>query len=434
MLQTLQDVGLSTWLVLGEMSPYLLIGFAVAGALSVFVTKSWVERHLGGRGWSPVVKATVMGVPLPLCSCGVIPVSASLYRHGASRGSTSAFLLSTPQTGVDSILATFGMLGPVLAIVRPAVALVSGVLGGFAIDAATRHEPKEDTAQPIESGCCEGNGGDDCCTPDESPRASWSQRVAAGLRYGLITLPRDIAKPLLLGAALAGALSVLVGDSLAAYLGHPVLGMAIMLAIGVPVYVCATGSIPLAVAFIHMGASPGAALVFLIAGPATNMATIAVTWKLLGRRTAVMYLVVTAVTALGAGVGLDLLWTEEALRIPELAHTHDHGHAGWPTHAWAAAIVAMLVASIFWPKRPGGGEPVDTGATEAASGQTVELQIDGMRCSHCTDAAAQAIRESPGVREANVDLSTGRAVVRGLNMSREALVAAIEGVGYRVVG
>ena len=128
----------ASWSVLAQMAPYLLFGFFTAGMLSVLISPEWVERHLGGRGWLPIIKAAALGVPLPLCSCGVIPVTASIRNHGASRGATVAFLLSTPQTGVDSIFATYALLGPVYAIYRPVVALITGVIGGVVADMVDR--------------------------------------------------------------------------------------------------------------------------------------------------------------------------------------------------------------------------------------------------------------------------------------------------------
>lgn len=126
-MNTLADILISFWGVLAEMAPWLVIGFLAAGVLSVFFKPAWIERHLGGAGVGPVIKASVFGVPLPVCSCGVIPLAAGLHRHGASKGATSSFLLSTPQTGVDSILATWGLMGPVFGVIRPVIALLSGI-------------------------------------------------------------------------------------------------------------------------------------------------------------------------------------------------------------------------------------------------------------------------------------------------------------------
>lgn len=281
------------WHVLGEMSPYLLFGFLVAGLLSVVISPDAVERHLGGHGLLPVLKAAAFGVPLPLCSCGVVPVAASLRRHGASRGATAAFLLSTPQTGVDSVMVTLGLLGPVFAIFRPLAALAIGVVGGQLVQLAGSGEAGDSSAvEPCSEACCSGHSG-----------RSWLVRV---LRYGFVTLPRDIGKPLLVGLAVAGGLSALLPDDcFGRLLGRGLLGMVAMMAVGIPLYVCATASVPIAAALIAKGLSPGAALVFLMTGPATNAAGIAMVWKLLGRRATLVYLAVVALSALGCGLLLD---------------------------------------------------------------------------------------------------------------------------------
>ena len=151
----LTDIAVSFWLVLSEMSPYLLFGFLMAGVLSVCISPQWIERNLGGNGFSPIVKASAFGVPLPLCSCSVIPVSASLRRHGASKGATTAFLISTPQTGVDSIFATLSLLGWAYAIYRPIAALVTGVFGGMVVSLTGREESESDApAEKCHEACC----------------------------------------------------------------------------------------------------------------------------------------------------------------------------------------------------------------------------------------------------------------------------------------
>ena len=188
-----------SWAVLGEMAPYLLFGFLMAGVLSVCISPEFVERHLGGRGFGPVVKAALFGVPLPLCSCGVIPVAASFRRHGASRAATTSFLLSTPQTGVDSIAITYALLGAAFAIYRPIIALATGLLGGLLVMLFGRSKrnggPADD--QPPE---CH----DSCCS-EEGPKRNIVWRA---LEHGFITLPRDIGWPLLIGVVFAGAIGV----------------------------------------------------------------------------------------------------------------------------------------------------------------------------------------------------------------------------------
>lgn len=295
------------WATVAEMSPYLLFGFFVAGLLSVLVSQQLVEKHLGGRGLWPLLKASIFGVPLPLCSCGVIPVSMSLHKHGASKGSTIAFLLSTPQTGVDSIFVTLSLLGPVFAVYRPVAALITGLLGGGLVDAFEKARKVQQS--PAEK-CT-----DECCSNEKK------SKVVKGLKYGFVTLPRDIGKAMLLGLVIAAFISALVPDGyFAEKLGTGILAMIVMMFLGIPVYVCATASVPVAAALILKGLTPGAALVFLMTGPATNAASFITIWKSLGRATAVIYLTTVAGCALLGGILLDLLAATGDIDIAAYSH------------------------------------------------------------------------------------------------------------------
>jgi uncharacterized membrane protein YraQ (UPF0718 family) len=293
MIEFIKTIFLDFWNTVTEMSPYLLFGFFMAGVLSIFVTQQIVQRHLGGRGFIPLLKASIFGVPLPLCSCGVIPVSMSLHKHGASKGSTISFLISTPQTGVDSIFVTLSLLGPIFAVFRPIVALISGLLGGAAVDVfGKNNEQTGDISPPCE---------DDCCKPGPI-----SARLTNGMKYAFVTLPRDIGKALLLGLLVAAIISASVPDGFfAEHLGTGIFSKVVMMILGIPVYVCATASVPVAAALILKGLTPGAAFVFLMTGPATNAAGFITIWKTLGRRVAIIYITSVAGCALLFGILLD---------------------------------------------------------------------------------------------------------------------------------
>ncbi len=416
------------WQVLGQMAPYLLLGFLVAGVLSVYVSPAWVERHLGGRGLGPVLKASLFGVPLPLCSCGVIPVSASIHRHGASRAATTSFLLSTPQTGVDSIAVTYALLGPVFAVFRPVAALLTGFLGGWLVqllDDSGRTNETVGSEPPI---CT-----DACCTGDRDE--STFLRI---VRYGFVTLPRDIGLALVLGIVIAGAIAALVPqDSLSTYIGGGLLSILLMMAAGVPVYVCATASVPIAAGFMHMGASPGAALAFLIAGPATNAATFTTIWKVLGQRTAMIYLITVAVSAVACGLLLDWLVPTVQAMLPTLdSHTHATTEGGWFYHTSAVALLAVLALSYWKTGKHGNAvKEADKGHSDAgvpSPDQRVELLVSGMTCSHCAESVRRALSECIGVESAHVNLQDGRAVVTGGDLDRERLVAVVTELGYTV--
>jgi len=327
-----KSIVIDFWATVAEMSPYLLFGFLVAGILSVVISQRFIERHLGGRGIWPLIKASLFGVPLPLCSCGVIPVSMSLHKHGASKASTISFLLSTPQTGVDSIFVTLSLLGPLFAVFRPLAAFVTGIVGGTLVNVLDlNQEDKDEAAQECTDQCCNG---------------SQNKKIFKGLKYGFVTLPRDIGKAMLVGLVIAALISAVVPDDFFAekLLGTGIFAMVVMMFLGIPVYVCATASVPVAAALISKGVTPGAALVFLITGPATNAAAFTTIWKVLGGRTAMVYLFTVVVCALGAGLLLDAMFPELAASVQ--THMHQMGHSPLG-HISAVVLLAVLAFAIL---------------------------------------------------------------------------------------
>ncbi len=281
------DWGEAFWDLLVEMAPWLLLGFAMAGLLTVIMKPKTIARLLGGQGLWTAAKATLLGVPMPLCSCGVIPVATALSEQGASRSATTSFLTSTPQTGVDSIVPTWVILGPVITIVKVVAAvisgLVSGLLAGFLGGNDSEPEAKKD------SSCCHEFES----KSDQPDRRNLLVRIKDGLQYGLFGLPGELAISLVIGLALGGLITVLFPASSLADAGLTSGFSAYLMVtlLSVPLYVCATGSIPLAASLLGAGLSPGAALVLLIAGPATNITTITVMLRVLKWQGLTAYLV-----------------------------------------------------------------------------------------------------------------------------------------------
>ncbi len=413
MLERLEQIPADFWSVLAEMSPYLLLGFLVAGGLSVLIPTSFVEKHLGKGIFWPVVKAAAVGVPLPLCSCGVIPVSASLRRHGAGRGATTAFLISTPQTGVDSIFVTYSLLGGVFAIFRPITALICGVLGGGLVSVFEKNSSHADYHKP--ETCM-----DACCI--ESGRGKFYRAMS----YGFGTLPRDIGKHMLVGIFIAALISAFIPENFfTPYLGGGILAMLVMMVLGIPVYVCATASVPLAWALIDKGISPGAALVFLMTGPATNAATIAVVWKTMGHKTAIIYLISVAASALGAGLLLDYFF-----EATNLAPEPGMAYMLPDIFKWICAIVLLGVLGIALFR----GVPKETEAVSKLSAgmKKITLNISGMTCRHCTQNVRTALLEAEGVESAHVDLASKQAVVVGNEFDIDSLRQSVEKLGYSI--
>jgi uncharacterized membrane protein YraQ (UPF0718 family) len=369
MLSFLENFTDNTWALIAEMAPYLLFGFAVAGLLHSLIRKEQVQRLLGKPGLSSVIKACLIGVPMPLCSCSVIPVAASLRKSGASRGATAAFLSSTPQTGVDSILATYGLLGGAFTAIRVAVAFISGVVSGFLIELLCAHKnaPATDAPkftlvqpesgsftrtklQPIQPTAQTPNLQSCCSQPAEKETRSFSQ----ALRYGFVTLPADLAAALIVGLVLAGLITTLMPDDLIqGAFSSGVLSFLLATLISLPLYVCATASIPMAYALMAAGLSPGAALVFLIAGPATNTATIAAIWHMLGRKATCIYLGSLLVISWLAGWAFNVALSDS----PAMDQIHQHAatHLVWWQHAAGIFLILLLLYARRprWPSKAG---------------------------------------------------------------------------------
>jgi len=330
---------ISFWTTLTAMSPYLLFGFFVSGVLSVFISPKFVETHLGGKGFWPVIKASLFGVPLPLCSCGVIPVTVSLRKHGASKEASISFLLSTPQTGVDSFLVTYSLLGPIMAILRPIIAFITGLVGGTAIQLFVHETPS--TSNNNLSETHQNSGGD----------KSHKSKLLRALKHGFVTLPRDIGRPVLMGLVVAALISAFVPEHFIIE-GVETLGtfgtMLVMMAMGIPVYVCASASVPLAAVMIAKGISPGAALVFLMTGPATNAAALATIWKTMGSRTAIVYLLTVILCALGSGLLLDLIFPELTVSVQQ--HFHEMALSLFD-HVSGIALLLILICGIYFKMR-----------------------------------------------------------------------------------
>lgn len=344
--------------VIFMMSPYLLLGFAIAVILSLVFTPAWVTHHLGKRGFWQVVKAALIGVPLPLCSCGVLPLAFSLRKAGAGKGATVSFLVSTPQTGVDCLMLTYSLLGPVMAFFLVGVAFISGILAGSLTDWMCRNEPAESANKIIPSSrCCKESS----CSPDEEATAApvqqfWTRAAwKRAFRNGLVVLPRDMARPLLMGVLVSGLVTALVPQGyLAQYLAPGPMSYLLALLIGIPMYVCSASSVPIAAMLIHAGVSPGTAMVFLIAGPATNTAAVFTLWHQIGHHATVAYLATISGVALLAGVALDVLFSVVVKSTPILHHHGASELSEVQLWQWASSIILLILLfpGLFRSKEP----------------------------------------------------------------------------------
>ena len=388
--------------LINQMSPYLLLGFLLAGIMHAFIPKRYFTRYLSKPDLRSVVNAALLGIPLPLCSCGVLPTAMSLRKEGASKGAATSFLIATPQTGVDSIIATFSLMGLPFAVIRPIVALVTALFGGTLVNVIDKEKPEK--AEEAEHCCChheeeeaehccchheeeeaehccchheEEEAGHCCCHHEEeeaehccchheeeeaghccchyeadAKQTTFLGKCLVALRYAFVDMIADIGKWLVLGLVIAALITVLVPDTFfAVFADNTWLSILLVLAISIPMYICATGSIPIAVALMLKGLTPGAALVLLMAGPAANFASILVIRKQLGLRTLMAYLAAIVGGAIGGALVIDYL-LPRAWFTDHLVQMSAHCVEGASWFQWTCtAVLLLLLGYAFYKNR-----------------------------------------------------------------------------------
>ncbi|MEY3220481.1 MAG: hypothetical protein RIT27_1838 [Pseudomonadota bacterium] len=412
MIEILQQVGYETLGFFHEMAAYLVFGLLIAAVLHVFFPEAWVRRHLGNNSTGSVLKATLFGIPLPVCSCGVVPVAASLRNSGASRGATVSFLIATPQIGADSFLITYSLLGWVFGVFRIIAAFITALVAGLLVNGFSRRDPDHKITQLI-----------------ENSQETALSRLKTLPHYLIIELLGPIANMLLLGTVLAGIISALIPQGFlesSTFSGN-LTSMIAMLAISVPLYVCASASTPIAAALVLKGLSPGAALVFLLAGPATNAMTLAIVPKIVGKTAAIIYVLSICVVSLALGGLLNVL--TDYYGFPSIISAHQHDilpdYLKW---AGTISLTAMLIGyyiSVFFftPK-----------VTTQMSNQ-MTLNVDGMTCMHCVANVKKAVEAVAGAN-ANVQIDLATKSV-GFELADPAQLAAVKtqitAAGYEVL-
>ncbi len=395
--------------MLNEMSPYILLGFFIAGLMHAFVPQQTLSGHLGASDWKAVVKAAAIGIPLPLCSCGVLPTAIGMHRSGASKAASTSFLIATPQTGVDSIAATWSLLGPAFALIRPFAALVTAVFGGVLVG-------KSESPTVVDA---------DAAISSEVKMAdkSFGLKCVDALRYGFLDLVGSIGGWLVAGLLIAALITVYVPADFFAVIGDkPILSMLAVLLIAIPMYVCATGSIPIAMSLMLKGLSPGTALVLLMAGPAANFASFALISREMGRKSAIIYLVSIIIGSMAFGLIIDYLLPASWFALEGFsACCHEQSFSLFPSIC-SAILLALLIITFARGHRH---KKFDVSVT------TEEYAVEGMNCSHCRASVMKAIASVEGVEQVDVDLSTGKTTVQGKH-KREEIVAAIRAAGFDV--
>ncbi len=348
----------SSWTIFQEAALYLLFGFVVAGILHAYIRTDSVVKYLHKGRFRSVFYSSLLGIPIPLCSCGVVPAVAGFKRQGANNGSCLSFLTSTPETGVDSIALTYSLLGPVMTLMRPITAFITAMCAGLLENFTGRSYSKSREIMPdricVIDACCDGS---DCDPWAHARHHTFVEKLQAGMRFAFKDLMADLAVWFVLGILLAGIISALIPESIiSAVFGSGILAYLGALVISGPMYVCATLSTPVAAALVVKGMSPGAALVFLMAGPATNMPTITMVVGLLGKRSLGIYLGSIAICSLIMAFATD--WIFQAFDISiKVSTAAGEEVLPWWVEAGAALILAVLIARVLWRKISKGNLP-----------------------------------------------------------------------------
>lgn len=400
--ESLTKLGQSFLTIFIESAPWLLFGFFIAGLIKALIPTDFLQKHLGDNSVMAVIKGAFIGAPLPLCSCGVIPAALGLYRSGASKPATTAFLIATPETGADSVSATYALLGPFMAIIRPIAAVSTAIVAGLMVlffdkpksisnrqplstdkdtnstsCCSVKEAPKQssccssanDLKQSAQSSCSTGKASDttsstsSCCASKQSQSTESSSccdtktktqpitfvtKIKSGLSFAFFDLLKDISMWLLIGLILAAFILAFVPPSFLATWGASPYAYLLMAIIGVPMYICATSSTPIAAGLLFAGVSPGAILVFLLVGPATNIATVSLVKQELGKTNMFVYITSIAVMAFVFGALTD--WLSDTLNIQTVSQiSMEHTHTGLIA-ILSSVVLALLIVNALWQK------------------------------------------------------------------------------------
>ena len=386
------------------MAPFLMLGFLISGILFLITSKEMVARNIGKPGLLSILKASILGVPMPLCSCGVIPVSSSLYNRGASKASTLSFLISTPQTGVDSIFITYSMLGLPFAICRPIIALITGTIGGVITEMLTEADVQSQS---------------------KVDHTHSKKTILDGFKYALFILPKDIAWPLIKGILLAGLVTLILPNNFFSDYGLTgIIGLVAIALVSIPMYTCATASVPFAAALMHAGAEPGVAFVFLMAGPATNVATITVIKKILGQKVVTIYLGVIFVGSITFGLLINKFIDISSIPVIN-EHVHNMNHLDFISILSSLALFVLCAIAIFDLFKK-------SDISNLVSNGDLSLVVKGMTCNHCKETVHEAIINCEGVEKTNIDLASGNVEIYGKNINSKKIIDSITNVGFSI--
>jgi uncharacterized membrane protein YraQ (UPF0718 family)/copper chaperone CopZ len=415
MLPELLELGkkfiIETYRLFIEISPYLILGFLFAGLLHTLLGEKYIKKHFAKSGLWSTMKAAIFGIPLPVCSCAVIPLAESLHKDGASKSATMAFLVSTPSSGVDSILATYALMGPVYAIFRPIASFFSGILVGIVTHFKGGEKKQNSTVHEVTNN-------------NKNTKKSLKEIFV----YGFKVIPAEISKWLVIGVVIGGAISALVpADFGTKYLlGSSLLNYVVILLISIPLYVCATGSIPIAAALVTKGVLPGAALALLIAGPATNSVTISFVYKRMGKRVMFFYVFSIIVVSVVSGLIFDVIWKNIGGQVDLVAA--GGAHLPYSVKLLCAIVIVLIFINTKYDM---GGLFKRFRKGEIMNEENIHtIKVPDMTCQHCKMTITNALKEVPGIQSVSIDLGTREVLVEA-KVDRQVIVDRIKEKGYQ---
>ncbi len=405
------------WKLTLEMAPWLLLGLLIAGVLKSYFPAKKINKYLGKDNVSSVLKAAFIGVSMPLCSCGVLPTGISLYKGGASAGATNAFLISTPQTGIDSILATNALMGWPLAIIRPLIAFITGIFGGiltniFNAKNADKREGKEITTA------------DKCCNSCESHHSK-ENKLKTALHFAFVEMIKDIGKWLVIGLALASFISVSLPDTFfEKYIGSGFMEMVVIIIVSIPLYVCATSSIPIASSLIFKGLSPGAAIVFLMAGSATNIAALTVIKKTIGTTFMWLYLLSIILGALFFGFLINSIFPQDFFNQYISTSIVHHNYTDIIYITSGIILLSLIFYALFLDHY------FNKKITKIPA--TKIIKVERITCNHCKNDLEERISSIKGVTKAIVHLKNQEVHIEGY-FDFQNIKQLINHLGYKII-
>ncbi len=434
MLEYIEKYFEELWYLFLEMAPWLLLGLIFAGLLKVYFPQKHIDKYLGKSTFKSSLNAALLGIPMPLCSCGVIPTGISFYKNGASKGATNSFLISTPQTGVDSIFATYSMLGWPFAVLRPIVAFFTGVAGGVLTNWLVKEPPvpKNSPFSNFKIDAVSIEKSDDVCNDEtcnchETKMEDKRHSLIRAADYAFIELLQDIVRWLILGFLIAALISVLLpNDFFSLFQGLGLIEILVVLAASVPIYICATGSIPIAAVLLMKGVSPGAALVFLMAGPATNVATMTVLGKTMGKKSLMVYLSAIVGGAIIFGLLINWLVPSDWI-LGKIMHIH--GDIGehemlpeWLKLGSAVLLILSMAGGYFYLNH--------LKKKRMSKVEGITVTVTGMTCSHCEATVKRNLEALKGVSNVVADNKSNTVKISGAKINLQKVKETVNGLGY----